>query len=249
MMDRIMLGALSKSVSQIGDPAFRGVLKRAVGLALSVLVLVWAGAWFALDLAGARLDDWLAGQGTATSWATALSWLSGSWLFDAALLGAILLAGFLLFPAIVTLAMSFFLEEIAEAVERRHYPDLPAARAQPVGDIVRDGISLAAIAVFLNLLVLPLYLIPVINIPVFYGLNGYLLGREYFELVAVRRLKSSDARRLRRRYRGRVFLAGAIVAVLFTIPLVNLLTPILATAFLVHVFESLRRGAPGSSMA
>lgn len=245
MMGRIMLGALSKSVSQIGDPAFRGVLKRAVGLALSVLVLVWAGAWFALDLAGARLDDWLAGQGTATSWATALSWLSGSWLFDAALL----LAGFLLFPAIVTLAMSFFLEEIAEAVERRHYPDLPAARAPPVGDIVRDGISLAAIAVFLNLLVLPLYLIPVINIPVFYGLNGYLLGREYFELVAVRRLKSSDARRLRRRYRGRVFLAGAIIAVLFTIPLVNLLTPILATAFLVHVFESLRRGAPGSSMA
>ena len=244
MMDRIMLGALSKSVSQIGDPAFRGVLKRAVGLALLVLVLVWAGAWFALDLAGAWLDDWLAGQGAATSWATALSWL-----FDAALFGAILLGSLLLFPAIVTLAMPFFLEEIAEAVERRHYPGLPAARAQPLGEIVRDGISMAAVAVFLNLLVLPLYLIPVINIPVFYGLNGYLLGREYFELVAVRRLKSSDARQLRRRHRGRAFLAGAIIAVLFTIPLVNLVTPIFATAFLVHVFETLRRGAPGSSMA
>ena len=238
MMVRKMIGALSKSISQVGDPAFRGVLKRAVGVTFLVLVLVWAGAWFALDFAGIWLDDWLAGQGTGGTWTKV--W---SWLFDAALFGAILVGSFLLFPAIVTLTMSFFLEEIAEAVERRHYPGLPTARSQPMREIIGDGLALVVITIVLNLLVLPLYLIPVVNLFVFYGLNGYLLGREYFEMVAVRRMDSREAKQLRKRHRGRVFLAGAIIAFLLTIPIVNLVAPILATAFLVHIFETLRQGA------
>lgn len=244
MMVRNMIGALSKSISQVGDPAFRGVLKRAVGLTFLVLVLVWVGAWFGLDLAGAWLDEWLAGQETASAWAKV--W---AWLFDAALIGAVLFGSLLLFPAIVTVTMSFFLEEIAEAVEARHYPGLPTARSQPVGEIVRDGLVLVLVTVFLNLLVLPLYLIPVVNLFVFYGLNGYLLGREYFEMVAVRRMESREAKLLRRRHRGRIFMAGAIIAFLFSIPIVNLVAPILATAFLVHIFETLRQGAARGSAA
>src|SRR3546814_18922147 len=75
----------------------------------------------------------------------------------------------------------------------------------------------------------------------FYLLNGYLLGREYFEMVAVRRLDLAGAKRLRRDFRGRVVLAGAVIAFLLTIPLVNLVTPMIATAFMLHVFEGLRR--------
>jgi uncharacterized protein involved in cysteine biosynthesis len=76
---------------------------------------------------------------------------------------------------------------------------------------------------------------------VFYALNGYLLGREYFELVALRRLDESSTRALRKAYQGSIFLSGVMIAVLTSVPLVNLAAPVIATAFMVHLFESLRR--------
>ena len=88
-----------------------------------------------------------------------------------------------------------------------------------------------------------LLFIPPLNFVLFYLLNGYLLGREYFEMVAVRRLDLAATKRLRRDFRGRVILAGAVITFLLTIPLVNLVTPIIATAFMLHIFEELRRRA------
>jgi uncharacterized protein involved in cysteine biosynthesis len=78
---------------------------------------------------------------------------------------------------------------------------------------------------------------------VFYGLNGYLLGREYFETVALRRLDPKRASELRRREKWRVFLAGVIITLLLTVPFLNLIAPVIATAFMLHLFESVRRAA------
>ena len=83
--------------------------------------------------------------------------------------------------------------------------------------------------------------VPPFNLFVFYGLNGYLFGREYFELVAVRRLELQPMRKMRKAYRWRLLMAGIFVAVMLTIPVVNLAMPIVATGFMVHVFEDVRR--------
>jgi uncharacterized protein involved in cysteine biosynthesis len=168
-------------------------------------------------------------------------------LFGAAGVGGVLFASFILFPAVMVMVMSFLLEDIAEAVEARHYPALPPARPQPVGEMLRSGLAFAAVTVAINLLALPFYLLliflPPLNLFLFYGVNGYLFGREYFEIVALRRQTPSDAKRARRRFRGRLFLAGILIAVMMTIPLVNLFAPIVATGFMVHVFEDLKRRA------
>jgi CysZ protein len=100
----------------------------------------------------------------------------------------------------------------------------------------------------LNILALPLYFVPIINVFVFYLLNGYLLGREYFELVAARRFDAAGTRRLRRKFRGRVMLAGVVIAFLLTVPIVNLVTPVVATGFMLHVFERLRRREAGGNV-
>jgi uncharacterized protein involved in cysteine biosynthesis len=76
---------------------------------------------------------------------------------------------------------------------------------------------------------------------VFYVLNGYLLGREYYETVALRRLDARLAGELRRRNRWRVFLAGVVITLMLTVPLLNLIAPVIATAFMVHIFEIIRR--------
>ena len=103
-------------------------------------------------------------------------------------------------------------------------------------------------ALLLNLILLPAYLLlllfPPLYLLVFYSVNGYLLGREYFELVAYRRLEERAADDLRRSYRGRVMLAGVVMAFMLTIPVFNLVAPIAATAFAVHLFETMRKQRP-----
>jgi uncharacterized protein involved in cysteine biosynthesis len=81
---------------------------------------------------------------------------------------------------------------------------------------------------------------PGVNFFVFLGLNGYLFGREYFEVVALRRLDPLAVRAARRRAAGRVFVAGVVIAGLFAIPFVNLVAAVIATAFMVHLVARMR---------
>jgi uncharacterized protein involved in cysteine biosynthesis len=234
-----MFAALSKAIQQCSDPTFRRVLLRAVGLSLAVFVLLWIVAGALLAWGGGWLLDWINPEGI---WQDVLEVV-----FGAAGVGGILFASFILFPAVMVMVMSFLLEEIAVTVEGRHYPGLPPARPQPIGEMLRSGLAFAAMTVAINLLALPFYLLliflPPFNLILFYGVNGYLFGREYFEIVALRRQNPTDAKRLRLRCRGRLFLAGILIAVMMTIPIVNLFAPIVATGFMVHVFEDLKRRA------
>jgi len=237
-----MFKALSRAFSQSFDPAFRRVFNRSLLFSAVTFVAVWLASWLALDWAGEGLVAWVRDWAGEGFWTDALAWL-----VDIAAIGAIAVASFFLFPAVMVSIMAMLLDDIAEAVERRYYPELPPARPQPLAEAILGNLIFVAITLILNLLVLPLYLvliwIPPLNLLLFYLLNGYLLGREYFELVAVRRLDLPAAKRLRRESRGRVIVAGAVITFLLTIPLVNLVTPIIATAFMLHIFEDLRRQA------
>ncbi len=235
-----MIKALSLAFQQSFDPAFRRVFWRSLLASTATFILVWLFCWLSLSWAGDLLSDWLA---DTELW----DWLKSllSWLFGAGALAGIIVASFFLFPAVMLLVMSLLLEEIALAVEKRHYPNLPPARRQKMPEVVFDAVVFAAMTLLANLAALPFYLfflfLPPLIPFVFYTLNGYLLGREYFEMVAVRRLDSPTGKKLRKSHRGRVILAGVIIAFLLTVPLVNLITPIVATAFMLHVFEELRR--------
>jgi uncharacterized protein involved in cysteine biosynthesis len=165
-----------------------------------------------------------------------------NWLVD--LLGGLAVLGltWLLFPAAVTLIMSFYLERVAAAVEAVDYPGRGPPRPQPLGEILSITLRLTLLTLLLNLLALPIYLlVPGINLFLFLALNGYLFGRGYFEVVALRRLDAGEARRVRSRFAGRIFLGGVVIAGLFALPLINLVAPVIATAFMLHIFEALPR--------
>ena len=230
-----MLKALGKAFGQTFDPAFRRVFWLSLLASLASCVVGWFATWLLLGLLGGLLEEWLQG---VDLWAFVESALL--FLFDAGAVAGILIASFFLFPSVMVGTMSLLLERIARAVEARHYPDAPPAREQPVAEAILSALALAGVTLLLNLLVLPLYFIPLINVLVFLALNGYLLGREYFELVAQRRMTAAEAAALRRTRRARVFLAGVVIAFLITIPLVNLITPIIATAFMLHIYEGVR---------
>lgn len=214
--------ALILAFRQLGDPAIRRVLVRCVLLAVAVFALLLAVV--------PVLISWLD--------VTGLGWLDTT----LAVLGsaAVLLLAWLLFPAAVALGLGLFAEEVADAVEARHYPGLPPARGLGVGDSVLAALRLGGTALLLNLLALPFYLLPGANLVVFLALNGYLLGREYFETVAQRRLGVAQARALRRSARGRVWAAGAVIAALSAVPLLNLIAPVIGVAFMTHLLADPR---------
>jgi uncharacterized protein involved in cysteine biosynthesis len=240
-----MFAALAKAFGQLSDPAFRGVLVRSILAALLVFILVWIASWLGLSWVGEALSGWVAEQEPGGFWVEVFDWV-----FGAAGVMGVVIASFFLFPAVMIVALTLMLEDIARTVEGRHYPELPPAREQPLGEAIAGALVFAAMTLALNLLALPLYLllmfVPPLNLFVFYLLNGYLLGREYFELVAARRFDAPEVRRLRRKYRGRVMLAGVVIAFLLTVPIVNLVTPAIATGFMLHVFERIRRRDAGA---
>lgn len=218
----MLLIALLKAFSQTGDPALRSVMWRgfwlATGLFVALLLLTWWGL-SALTIFGIGWLDWIVtGLGA---------------------LGAVLLT-WLLFPGVMIAAQGLLLDDAAEAVERKHYPDV-IAKAALLADSLNAAMRLAIMSVLLNLLALPIYIFfPPATPFVFYGLNGHLFGREYFELVALRRMPPEAARAMRKRHGGTLFFAGVIIAGLFSIPILGLFMPAIAAAFMVHVFESLR---------
>jgi len=166
------------------------------------------------------------------------------WLTDIFGIAAVVFLSWLLFPTIASVIVSFFLEDAADAVEAKHYPNLPQPRRQGVIEIVRVTLQFSGLAIVLNVLALPFYavlfFIGPLNLVVFYALNGYLLGREFFELVAHRRATPDQARRLRQAYKGQLFLAGVVIAFMMTVPIVNLIAPLIATAAMVHLTQNWR---------
>lgn len=231
-----MFSALGKAFSQLSDPRVRRVLFWSLGLALVIFFTLWAGLGFLVTLGGDGLAAYVEGAGWGSPWSDIADWI--------ATLGGFLLlivVSFLVFPGVVSMIVPLFMDQVAGAVEDRHYPALPPAREQPVPEMLGDAVRLGLVTVGLNLAALPFYLIflfiPGLNLVLFYLLNGYLFGREYFELVAVRRLDREEMKRLWLSRKRQFMLAGVVITFLFSVPIVNLIAPVVGTAFMVHLFQ------------
>jgi CysZ protein len=214
--------------AQIFTPPFRATLLKSLALTIALLIL----AWFALDRLAASFID------GAPPWlATILSWLVG--------LGLVVGLAFLVAP-VVSLVAGFFLDDIAAIVEREIDAGSPG---KPVSASVAALFALrfAGLSILVNLIALALLFAPGVNLLAFLGANAYLLGREYFELAAMRFRPPDEARAMRRRFALPVFLAGLFVAVFVSIPVLNLCTPLFATALMTRVHKRLaatNRAAP-----
>ncbi len=199
------------------------MLLKSLGLTIGVFVVLWLSLQAALAQFLTLSYGWME---------TIIAIVAGLGLF----------AGmFLLLLPVTSLVATFFIDEIAEAVEERHYPDDPKGREMPLiqGLVIAAKFTLSIVGI--NVLVLLVALIPGVNLAVFYGGNGYLLGREYFELCGLRHLPHAQVIALRKANRTRVWLSGILVAFVATIPFINLFAPLFATALMVHTFKAVSR--------
>ncbi len=231
-----MLDAAAQALSQMFSPPFRAVLLKSIGLALILIIIIGIGLH--------HLLDWLAGAGeglaenalgpNAHAPLSALAFV----LTIAASLG-IVVGSVLLMPAVTALVASFFVDDIALEVERSRYPGEPEGKPLPLMRALAEGVRTALLAVVVYLVALPFLLFAGFGALIFFFCTAHILGREYFELAAMRYRPFAEARALRRQHRGTVFVAGMFIAAFVSIPVVNLATPLFGMAFMVHMHKRL----------
>ncbi|MEM8916480.1 MAG: EI24 domain-containing protein [Pseudomonadota bacterium] len=218
-----MIAAFVSAIADMRRPSILGLLGFGAGIAVCLLVIV------------VGLVSWLVSQFTFFSF----GWLDT--LFDgAAIIGVALLAIFLL-PAVIGAVGGLMLDWVAAIVERANYPSLPPGRKQPFSEAIVQAVRFLLISVVVNLVALTALLVPGLHLVVWLSVNAYLLSREYFDLISARWMEPKPARVLRRSNRGGLFLAGLVLAALTLVPFVNLLVPVLGTAFMVHLFHRTMR--------
>lgn len=215
-----MLSALALAFSQLADPPFRRLVL--IGIGASLLLLIGLATCITFLLAYAVPASW--------EWATAPVAIFGG-------LAGLILA-WLLFPAVSALAAGILADRLAGAVERRHYPGAPEARAGGGAEAMGATVRLVLAGLLLNILAIPVYfLVPGINLALFLLLNGYLVSREYFESAAARRFPADIVRALHRRRRVSLWAGGILLAGLLTLPGLNLFVPYLGFVAMVHLVE------------
>lgn len=228
----MILTSFFAALSQMGDPRFRSVLLRGVGLTLVLLFAIGA-----LFVWGVGL---FVGDVVTLPWVGEIGWIDNvlSWAMVPLMM---VLSVFLMVP-VASAITSLFLDEVAQAVEDRHYPALGPAQPVSFADGMRDSFGFMGILIGANLVALLLYVLFAPLAPfIFWGLNGFLLGREYFTLAAMRRVGREGAATLRKKHRFTIWAAGILMAVPLSFPLVNLLIPVLGAATFTHIFHRVSR--------
>ncbi len=217
-----MARAIALALAQLFSGPILGVLGACALLSALCFVLLWLGIDFAL-----------------------LHWFGDTWLATTVVgvLGGIatFALAWVTFPLVAGAFVGLFLEHVAALVERRHYPELPAAKGLPFVQGIAVSVRFLVVLLAANALLLVLLLVPPVYAVAWLVVNGWLVGREYVELVAMRRVAPAEADALRRRHRVECFATGVALALLMPLPIVNLVLPVLATAVVVHRYHDWRR--------
>ncbi len=221
-----MLSALLRSTGQMFSPRIAVVIGACVILSISCFV----GLWYGFDQA---IHSWLPED--------------GGWISSIADIGGPIIAGLLayfLFPIVTTSFLALFLERIAKTVEEQHYPNLPPAAGLPFLSSLLVTVRFIATLIGANVLLLALLPFPPVYAAAWLIVNGWLLGREYFEQVAMRRLSRRSADQLRKHRAGKILATGIVLTLLLSIPLFGLVLPVFATCVMVHRFHEWHQSEP-----
>lgn len=216
--------AVNRTWQQLLHPQFRSVFFTS----LIAAVITLAGLNYAL------LEFW------PESWKSGFEWADTAGFWFVAAVGS-----YVLFPALVTTVMGFLTDKVALAVEEEYYPNRIGGRNVPIMETVMGALKLALLMILINMIAFFPYIFLLFTTAgsgaflLFIAVNGFLLGREYFEMVAIRHMPIREVVRMRKLYGSKIFFAGAFIAAMFAVPILNLLAPIIATAMMTHIFQFL----------
>ncbi|HLZ04536.1 MAG TPA: sulfate transporter family protein [Bradyrhizobium sp.] len=231
-----MLDAAAKALSQILSPPMRSILWRSIGLALVLIIVLAIGLQRLLSWFATYGEGWAEGM-LGPTYHTPINLLA--WVVSIAAGLGVVLGGIFLMPAISSLIAGFFVDDVGDLVEREYYPAEAPGVALPLGIAMVEGIKVALLTILVYLIALPFVLVAGAGFLVFFIATAWLLGKQYFELAAMRFRPPAEAKLMRKDNAATIFTAGAIIAAFVSIPIVNLATPLFGMALMVHMHKRL----------
>ncbi|TWF52084.1 sulfate transporter family protein [Neorhizobium alkalisoli] len=238
----MILDATRLALVNLLSPESRSAFWKTLGLTLLILIGLWFAfrevfviylwPWFAAFLPA--MPEW-------TGWLTLIAGIAAS-------IGLALGLALLIAP-ITALIAGLFLDDVAEVIEKRDYPSDPPGKSMPFGEAMLGSIRFLGVVILGNIVALILLLVPGVNLVAFFLVNGYLLGREFFEFAAMRFRPPAEARDFRAKHSSTVFIAGLVIACFLAIPIVNLLTPLFAAGLMVHLHKAISKKDPSFAVA
>ena len=210
-----------RAFGDLFSPEFRSVLLKALGLTAGLFIAV-------LVIAEMLIASF-----------SHFSWPWADRLVEVGTGIALLVAFFFLMSPVTAAFAGLFLDQIAEKVEERHYPWDPRGTPLPVGRAILTAIQFFIVMLVVNLAVLPMVFFGV-GAFVLIAANAYLIGREYFEMVAMRHMPVEEAKILRRENSPTIFIAALLPAFMSIVPFVNFAVPLFSTAYFTHLFKSVQ---------
>lgn len=219
-----LIAPFMRTLHSLAVPGMLMVMAKTI--VFSVIALVWfilfsvlAVSWLTHTLQGHAIADFLPWLGSIGG--TTIGWI--------------------LFPAVMPIITKFFDAQIVLLIDEKDYPDMLKPRSSQFWLELLHDMRFSLMAITLNIVVFPLYMLPIVNLLLFYLLNGYMLGHEFFLMAARRHVPEHEAQELFHRYGTTIILAGIALTLFATIPVINVLTPFLGIAFMVHLYHRLDR--------
>ncbi len=217
-----MFASARKAFAMLFDRDFAGMVFWTLVLTAVLFVLLFVGLEYALS----RLPE-----------------LGSIWVnrfLELAAPVVLILAIFLLGAPVAAIVGSLFLESIAAKVDAHFYPGDPRAPGTPVLTGIGESFRLVGLALLINVALLPVDVgVPGLAEVATVLANGWLLGREFFELAALRHLSRPQSDALRRRHAMKIYAAGLLIAILTVIPALDLIAPFFGSALMAHLFKRL----------
>lgn len=219
-----MFASIGRALGLFFDPAFFGVVLKSVGLTVILFVLLLAGVEYGLHMLPTL------GSPAVNK---ILEWMAPVLM----LLGLFAVGG-----PVAALFGSLYLDRIADAIEARTYPADPKAPGTKLTTSLGAGVRLAGIVILADILLLPAdTFLPGAGQVLTIIVNGFLLGREYFELAALRHVSVKTADALRRRNWASVAGGGLLISLLSAIPFADFFAPLFGAALMVHFYKRVER--------
>ncbi|MEM7473012.1 MAG: EI24 domain-containing protein [Pseudomonadota bacterium] len=226
----MIVGDYLKAIGQIGDSRFLRVLALGVGLTIALL--------FGFTVLFAWTVGLVVPDSFSLPWIGEITWIDN--VASLAVIPVMLGASVFLMIPVASAFTALFLDSVADAVEAKHYPALPPVSHVPFSETIVETLKFLGVLLAVNLLALVLYLIfPPFAPLIFWGVNGLLLGREYATMVARRRMQPAEVRIFRKRYSTVIWMAGVLMAIPLSIPIMNLVMPIIGVAAFTHLVHRL----------
>ena len=140
-----------------------------------------------------------------------------------------LIFSFFLMPASVTVSI-FFENQISKCVLKDW--NISTSRSKLNVNMIRYLniiFRYLGIGLLVNIILLPFYLtVPIANIIIFVTANGFILSKQLYHSLLLSYFSDAEIKFFLVKNRWTLFVTGTYLSIMFTIPLVNIITPVLA---------------------